>query len=268
MINFLSESYGLSKRDSSRVLSLVNSIGACTYASTATAIEYEYRDKPERFEACFGFPLYKDAKVDGYYYLNSEQLLLDMFVYANSSSIEAGKQFSILVTDDGKATYSEDRLFIVDETTGTITINDEFVNDYLYQDLILQDGELKNIESEVSSGKTHSQVYYSLSHKDPDQYGYNIELLNDYIKSNDEDVSISFERLCHNYTTSDEKMSKDDIIMMMEDVKKRVNDGQSVIICMGGDPDNRTGFHFLREGGSLASFGFQDRWSCNVCNRS
>lgn len=191
-----------------------------------------------------------------------------MFVYANSSSTEAGKQFSILVNDEGGGTFTEDKLFIVDDKTGTITINDDLVNDYLYQDMIVQDGELKKVDSEVFSGKTHSQVFYSLSHKDSEKYGYNIELLNDYIKSNDEDVSISFERLCHNYSSSDDKMSKEDIIMVMKDVEKRINDGQSVIVCMGGDTNNKSGFHFLRESGDLASFGFQVRWSCNVCNRS
>ncbi len=84
LIDYLQDRYGFSRKSAIETLGLVDSIGACSYASIASIIEYEYRDKPERFEANFGFPLYRKTNLYGYYELNSKQLLLDLYVFANT----------------------------------------------------------------------------------------------------------------------------------------------------------------------------------------
>ena len=113
LTNGMSDNYGegtvFSKKDASRVLSLVNSQGACTYAAMADVIAYEYRCDPERFEECYGFPLYKKASGENCYVLNSEQLLVDMYVYSNMESHSSqGEDAIFLFNNEGGLTVNPD----------------------------------------------------------------------------------------------------------------------------------------------------------------
>lgn len=72
---------GFKDSDASIILTSINDKGACSYASVCNEIFYQFRDNPDLFEKKFGYPMYK--KVGDKVYLNSEELLTDLYVYAN-----------------------------------------------------------------------------------------------------------------------------------------------------------------------------------------
>lgn len=79
------ESYGLTECDIVYLLSFINNnAGICTYAATANKIISYYMDKQEEFENVFGFKMYNE--VNGKKILNSKELLLDMYVFANDKA--------------------------------------------------------------------------------------------------------------------------------------------------------------------------------------
>ena len=85
-------SKGLTKKQASVILSSVNDVGACSYAAKANAIFYKFSNNPELFQEKFGFPMYK-LNDNGERVLNSSELLLDMYMFANDTS-NGGKLFT------------------------------------------------------------------------------------------------------------------------------------------------------------------------------
>ncbi len=82
---------GYSKRDASIILSGVDNTGACSYAAVANEIFATFYGKSELFENYFGFPMYYTNDF-GKLSLNTEELLLDMYLYENDVS-HGGKLF-------------------------------------------------------------------------------------------------------------------------------------------------------------------------------
>jgi hypothetical protein len=91
---------GFSSKEAAIILKSVNDVGACTYATTVNTIITSYIGKEEEFEQKFGFPMYKVE--NGKKILNSNELLLDLYVYANSEE-NGGKFF----TKDNKLSVKE-----------------------------------------------------------------------------------------------------------------------------------------------------------------
>lgn len=77
-------SMGFENGQASVILSSLDDLGACSYAAKANAIFYQFSKNPELFEEVFGFPMYKT--VNGMKTLNSNELILDLYVYANDVS--------------------------------------------------------------------------------------------------------------------------------------------------------------------------------------
>ena len=90
--NMMSERYNMSARDASKVISALDSYGACSYADVANGIFTQFKDSPEIFEKIFGFPLYKQAD-NGLLAINDTDLLIDIFVNVNNSK-NGGKIFT------------------------------------------------------------------------------------------------------------------------------------------------------------------------------
>lgn len=57
--NYLVKKYNMSAKDASSLLTGLDSIGACSYASTINSLISFYSTRPDEFEATFGYPLYK-----------------------------------------------------------------------------------------------------------------------------------------------------------------------------------------------------------------
>lgn len=74
-------SYGFTSNDASVILSSVNDAGACSYASVCGDILEHFQDNPTLFKQTFGFDMY--IYDQGVMKLNTSELLLDLFVYAN-----------------------------------------------------------------------------------------------------------------------------------------------------------------------------------------
>lgn len=70
---------GFSEKDAVFIIENLNSIGACSYASTSNAIFSLFMNNPEQFQMVFGFPMYDQ---DGTF--NGEELILDLYLFANS----------------------------------------------------------------------------------------------------------------------------------------------------------------------------------------
>ncbi len=74
---------GFSESDASVILSSINNSGACAYAATCNEIFYQFRNAPEKFEEIFGYKMYKET--NNGVVLNSGDLLLDLYLYANDT---------------------------------------------------------------------------------------------------------------------------------------------------------------------------------------
>ena len=93
LVEKLSERYNMSKKDVIKTFSALDSIGACTYAAFANSLIQEYSTKPSEFKEDFGFPLY-EINSQGKMSINSDELLFDMFVSANTIEKPKGETFS------------------------------------------------------------------------------------------------------------------------------------------------------------------------------
>ena len=78
---------GFKQKDISKVMSMIDETGACSYAAVVNAIMYQFKDNPEAFERIFGYPLKNE---DGT--LNDALLLADIYIFANDIE-NGGKLF-------------------------------------------------------------------------------------------------------------------------------------------------------------------------------
>ena len=72
---------GFNKIEASMILSGVDKVGACSYASAANQIFSFYKNNPEGFKKDFGFDMY--TTIGGQRTLNSAELLIDMYIFFN-----------------------------------------------------------------------------------------------------------------------------------------------------------------------------------------
>ncbi len=98
---------GFTKEQASVILSSIDDIGGCSYAAKANSIFYKFSKNPDLFEECFGFPMYKITS-NGEKILNSNELLLDMYLHVNDISnggklfVKAPNSDSYLFNTDGR----------------------------------------------------------------------------------------------------------------------------------------------------------------------
>ena len=97
-------SRGLTNNQASIILSSIDDVGACSYAAKANSIFYKFSNNPKLFEKTFGFPMYK-INANGEMMLNSNELLLDMYLFANDTA-NGGRLFS--KNYDGSYSFSTD----------------------------------------------------------------------------------------------------------------------------------------------------------------
>lgn len=101
------DKYDMSSKDAALLLTTMNTIGICTYASTVNNIIAEFRNNPKEFEEVFGFPMIRENE-KGEIILNSEELLIDLYVYANSKDTHE--------SETGAKTFSIDSLYDITES--------------------------------------------------------------------------------------------------------------------------------------------------------
>lgn len=81
---------GFSKDDASVIMSTVDDAGACSYAAVVNEIIASFIGKEAEFEEHFGYSMFT-TDLNGNKILNTNELLLDLYVYANR--IENGGKF-------------------------------------------------------------------------------------------------------------------------------------------------------------------------------
>ena len=90
LVEYFSKKYNMSQKTTVTIMKYLDSIGACSYADACNVIISKLIDYPDKFKEIFGFSLYDTT----HGYLNSEKLLFDMYIYANSVQ-NGGKLFDI-----------------------------------------------------------------------------------------------------------------------------------------------------------------------------
>ena len=75
-------SKGMTTSESTNLLTFMNTTGVCSYTDIVNEILTSYRNNPKLFRSQFGYGLY--AYTDGKKTLNGNQLLLDLYTYANT----------------------------------------------------------------------------------------------------------------------------------------------------------------------------------------
>lgn len=128
--DFLVDNYNISNRDATKVISALDSRGACSYAATANEIINIFRNNPQLYEEIFGFPLYN---LDGS--LNANMLLCDIYAFCNHS-------------DNGG------RLIIRDEMTG-----ENFISSSIGTDINNKSVWIKDEQKYLSFGQIGKNVY-------------------------------------------------------------------------------------------------------------
>ncbi len=118
---------GLTEEEVVDFLKRIDKKGACSYAAPANGIADAFKDKPELFKKLWGFDLYRE--VDGELVVNSEELLADLYVFANNRSIvPEAKLFDIV---DGKLTVLSDdvnnQVYLSTKTTFRSDILDKYL---------------------------------------------------------------------------------------------------------------------------------------------
>lgn len=74
---------GFSEADAVTIMCTVDDTGACSYAAAANVIFSSFTGKEAEFEQKFGYPMYRIE--NGQKVLNSAELLLDLYVFANDT---------------------------------------------------------------------------------------------------------------------------------------------------------------------------------------
>lgn len=155
----LKRKYGMTANDASQALSSLNSIGACSYAAVANDFISHWKNNPQEFEKIFGFPLYKRTEVD-VYTLNDQELLADLFLFANKN--------------ETKGAFDNNKLFFQDKS-GKFHINDNAIT--------------QNYDRSANVIDENMQVYLS------GPYGSREDIINNYLKSKSLKIRINTKTL-------------------------------------------------------------------------
>jgi hypothetical protein len=152
----------MEEKEAIMLLEQIDNTGCCTYVAMTNAILCSFKNNPDDFEKAFGYPMY--IELDGQKKLNSQELLLDMYIWINSN----------------KNNISSD-LFSYDEN-GKLNIQ-SFFNDDIYTDdqIYIQDGLYDNTDiADIMSDFLNSK---SIEISDDDFSNYKDFKSNDEIKN-------------------------------------------------------------------------------------
>ncbi len=111
---------GFSGVNATKTLKMIDTTGACSYASAMDIIINKFKDMPHVYEQIFGYPLIKDGK------LNDAELLLDLFVHANQKTVKNPE--GIFKGNRLLEKSDETQVYLANKNTG---INTDVINDFL-----------------------------------------------------------------------------------------------------------------------------------------
>ena len=106
VIKNVAKQFNMTYEESAQACTMLDSIGACSYAATANEILYAYRYDPVAFEKDFGYPMFVIGDDDNLV-VNSEMLLMDLYMYYN-------------LEENGGHLFSKDK-------QGRVQVNDEYI---------------------------------------------------------------------------------------------------------------------------------------------
>lgn len=114
----LVERYNMDYNTAAKVMSGVDSVGACSYAATANEIFASYMGKEQQFFNDFGFSMY--VVENGKKRLNSMELLTDMYIYQNMQ--ENGGNL-LIRTLDGKTVINPSSISSISDAGGRYNLS-------------------------------------------------------------------------------------------------------------------------------------------------
>ena len=118
---YIAQKYNMSLTDAAKVMAGVNSVGACSYATTANEILASYIGQEAKFERDFGFPMYITNEF-GKKQLNDIQLLTDLYTFVNHK--ENGGEL-LYRTPDGKTTIDPNAISAQADVGGRYNLSGE-----------------------------------------------------------------------------------------------------------------------------------------------
>ena len=152
---------GMTRKESIALLYEVNSTGICSYASVANDILTSFRYNPREFKEKFGFSMYTYS--DGKRVLNSNELMLDLYTYANSQStnpasilrIDANGELHINNLDTSSQKFmSDEGLKIVDSY---LKSKDSSLS-YNYKEEVITPTSVSTIKSKIKTALKEGNV--------------------------------------------------------------------------------------------------------------
>ncbi len=152
---FIQTKYGFSPKDSEKIFTIVDSVGACSYANLANIIFAEYKNDTDAFYEDFGFPYYQELS-NGNRVMSDAELLVDIFIWTNMEK------------NGGNLIYTN--------KNGKNKIHDEALTTDSWN------------QAELASGDY--QQYYSSTSKGIDE-----NLVDNYLKSKSENLDFSTEKI-------------------------------------------------------------------------
>ncbi len=133
MVDVLSTKYNMDAEIINRTIVEVvnNHFGACSYADFANTLFALFKNNPVGFKNTFGFDMYDT--IDGQVVLNSETLMLDIYIYVNTIgnnpdakiyTFDAnGKRIFSEVKNEGRLADSREQVYITKDSISTSYLN-------------------------------------------------------------------------------------------------------------------------------------------------
>lgn len=180
-------SQGFTQRDASLILSGLDSAGACSYASNVNELLTYFKSNSADFYRYFGFSMYQQEP-SGQYRLNTEELLLDLYLFANN------------VANGG-------RLF-EDTATGKV------IRDYNLQEVdIFNRHTLNADDQQYLASVTDGRIAWFMDR---------------YLKSKNPELSYASELIYNNSSFSSKDFSKKKFSKVIADISNRMNRGETI----------------------------------------
>lgn len=189
--------YNMSNRDASSVISALDTIGACSYASQVNDLISFFSTRQDEFEKIFGFSLYKQNKL-GVYEVNDKEILADLFVFNN----HVNNGGSLLYTDEYGNTHVNYNN-ITRDINGYSAINSGDLQNYMMWGNGMQDNSInaylksKGSQYTYVSGKLNEcQIKYNRNGI-PTGKSYTNKTMQDIINNADYCMKNGYELQCY-----------------------------------------------------------------------
>lgn len=196
IVDFVKKKYNMPIEVLNKLIVQLDDLGACSYASMCNLIYIKFMNNPQAFKNIFGFDMYE--MIDGQLKLNYRQLMLDMYIHANTYGIGSSSAMMFIKDEEGRLIYND----VIDPKTGEERLanaSDQlYMTNYHVADNYFSNYGLKLKKIMIYTSDESINQSINLYVKQAIDEGYMVELLE--VKAND---IIHFECIDNNYDNTD-----------------------------------------------------------------